>query len=161
MIPKQAGLVRAERGDSELLAEIHAAAFPPGESWSRDVFQLQLELPNVIALSDMANGLIMIRTAGDEAEVLTLAVRPAARREGRAKELLQEAIVRAIANGANVVFLEVSLKNTAARTLYQQFGFSKAGIRPRYYSDGTDALVMRLSITDPGTDSARCDDSAV
>jgi [ribosomal protein S18]-alanine N-acetyltransferase len=141
-----ASLTRATRDDAAVLATIHAAAFPPGESWSRDVFRLQLDLPNVIGLTDSKDALILVRVAGEEAEILTLAVRPHARRHRRGTEMLEAAIVCVAATGASVIFLEVSIKNTAARALYEQFRFTRAGLRRRYYSDGTDALVMRLDL---------------
>jgi ribosomal-protein-alanine N-acetyltransferase len=139
-------LTRAGGKDATVLAAIHGTAFPNGESWSSEVFELQLEMPNVIGLTDSSDGLILVRTAGDEAEVLTLAVRPGARRRRLGTALLQEAILQATAAGANVLFLEVSIKNTAALALYRQFGFSRAGLRRRYYSDGTDALVLRRDL---------------
>ena len=45
--------------------------------------------------------------------------------------------------GARAAFLEVSIGNKAARALYERAGFAPAGRRPRYYADGTDALVLR------------------
>ncbi len=135
----RAGIEEAAR-----LAAIHAAAFPFGDSWSRNVFSLQIALPNVIALSDGTDGLILVRVVAPESEILTLAVRSTARRRRLGSELLKEAIVHAAAAGANVMFLEVSIKNTAAQALYGQLGFRRVGLRRRYYSDGTDAVVMRL-----------------
>jgi [ribosomal protein S18]-alanine N-acetyltransferase len=132
--------------ESAQLAAIHADAFPPTERWSGDVFGLQIALPNVIALTDRADGLVLIRTVADEAEILTLAVRSTARRRRLGSALLQEAIVQAAAAAANVMFLEVSIKNTAALALYGGLGFRRVGLRPRYYSDGTDAALMRLDL---------------
>lgn len=146
-------LVPAGQAHCARLAEIHATAFPAGEAWSSAVFSLQLALPNVLGLTDSADGLILIRVAGDEAEVLTLAVRPAARRRRLGTALLEGATVRAAAAGARVMFLEVSVENTAALPLYRQFGFACAGVRPRYYSDGTDAKVLRLDLFAPAPDS--------
>jgi len=139
-------LARAGTADSGTLAAIHAVAFPPDEAWSHTVFSLQLALPNVIGLTDFTNGLILMRVAGDEAEVLTLAVVPSARRRRLGRALLEEALVQVLAAGATVVFLEVSIKNTAAQALYREFGFIQAGTRRRYYSDGSDAAVMRLDL---------------
>jgi len=130
------------------LAAIHADAFRFGDNWSCDVFSLQIALPNIIALSDGGDGLVLVRVAGDESEILTLAVRNTARRRGLGTELLKEAIVHAAAAGAHVMFLEVSIKNTAAQGLYAQLGFRRVGLRRRYYSDGTDAVVMRLDFND-------------
>lgn len=116
------------------------------EAWSGDVFSLQLALPNVIGLLHAEDGLVLARVAGGEAEILTLAVVPAARRHGVAAGLLQAAIVRLVASGAAVAFLEVSVENTAALRLYLRQGFAQTGRRPAYYSDRSDALVLRMDL---------------
>ena len=128
------------------LARIHAAAFPPGERWGPDAMALQLALPGIFALFDPRGGMIMARVAADEAEILTLAVHPDARRQGLARALLAEAARHAAAHGATALFLEVALRNTAARALYTGAGFTEVGRRRRYYADGDDALVMRLTL---------------
>jgi ribosomal-protein-alanine N-acetyltransferase len=64
------------------MAAIHAEAFPPGEAWSAEIFAAQLGLPGVFGLIDERGGMILLRVAVDEAEILTLAVAPAARRQG-------------------------------------------------------------------------------
>jgi len=137
-------LYRATQADVDVMAAIHAAAFVPPDVWSRDVFSLQLELPNVFGLLDPAGGMILMRVAADEAEVLTIAVTPAARRRGVAGALLFEATTRAFGMGAAVIFLEVSVANIAALRLYTRAGFVQVGLRRGYYSDNTDALVLRF-----------------
>ncbi len=133
------------------LAAIHQAAFPPGERWGADAMALQLALPGVLALIDPRGGMVMARIAADEAEILTLAVHPDARRQGLARALLAEAADIVAAQGATALFLEVALRNTAARALYAASGFAEVGRRRRYYADGDDAMVMRrpLSPADP------------
>ena len=136
----------ATQADAGLLATIHKAAFATAEAWSQDVFSLQLALPNVIGLLHGEDGLVLARVAGGEAEILTLAVMPAARRHGVAMGLLQAAIARLVASGAAVAFLEVSVENTAAMRLYLRQGFTQTGRRPAYYSDRSDALVLRMDL---------------
>jgi [ribosomal protein S18]-alanine N-acetyltransferase len=136
----------ATQADAGLLATIHKAAFPMDEAWSHDVFSLQLALPNVVGLLHGEDGLVLARVAGGEAEILTLAVVPAARRHGVATDLLRAAIVRLVASGAAVAFLEVSVENTAAMRLYLRQGFTQTGRRPAYYSDRSDALVLRMEL---------------
>ena len=131
------------------MAAIHASAFAAPNAWSGDVFRLQLALPNVFGLLHPSGGLILLRLAADEAEVLTLAVTPDARRGGVGAALLREATTRAAAMGARAVFLEVSVANIAARQLYTRADFIPAGLRPHYYSDGSDALVLRLDLHPP------------
>lgn len=131
---------------ADVLAAIHRAAFPPREAWSREVMALQLGVPNAFGFLSPAGGLILGRVAADEAEILTLAVMPAARRRGLGAALLHAAMARAAHLGAAAVFLEVSVANAAARPLYAAHGFREAGLRRRYYDDGTDALVLRAPL---------------
>jgi ribosomal-protein-alanine N-acetyltransferase len=128
------------------MAAIHGASFDGRESWSRDVFSLQLALPNVFGLLHPSGGLILVRVAADEAEVLTLAVRPEVQRGGIGGILLRQATTRLAAMGARTVFLEVSVANIAARRLYFRSAFVEVGRRPHYYSDNSDALVLRLDV---------------
>ena len=51
------------------------------------------------------------------------------------------------------MFLEVAVTNHAARALYAAHGFTEAGLRRHYYSDGTDALILRSTLTPPGIES--------
>jgi hypothetical protein len=73
-------ITRAGPAHPFVLAAIHAAAFPPGEAWSVTMFAAQLGLPGVTGLLDEAGGMVLLRVAADEAEILTLGVAPAARR---------------------------------------------------------------------------------
>ena len=143
-------IATAGLGDAEAMALIHAACFPPPEAWSADVFRLQLVLPNVLGLLDQADGLILLRRAANEAEVLTLAVLPARRRLGIAGRLLQHAIEQLSGASMCSLLLEVSVANDPARALYAATGFAAVGRRPHYYVDGTDALVLRLALKRAG-----------
>jgi ribosomal-protein-alanine N-acetyltransferase len=139
----------AIQSDIDVLATIHSNAFSPADAWSRDVFDLQLAMPNVRGLLHPAGGLILVRVAADEGEILTLAVAPEVRRRGLGQILLLEATHAAAALGARAVFLEVSVANIAARALYTKAGFIEAGRRRQYYSDRSDALVLRLALDLP------------
>jgi ribosomal-protein-alanine N-acetyltransferase len=132
--------------DAAWLSDVHASAFPPAERWSADVVALQLGLPNVFGLCDSRGGMILMRVAADEAEVLTLAVSPTVRRKGVAHRLLHAAMRQVIANGVRRIFLEVAVTNRPARALYEQSGFQRVGQRRRYYADGTDALVLCVDL---------------
>jgi ribosomal-protein-alanine N-acetyltransferase len=132
------------------LASIHRQAFPPDETWGSDAIALQLALPGVFGWLDPHGGMILARVAGDEAEVLTLAVIPEIRRQGVGTRLLDAAMSLAGSRGARAVFLEVSTGNAAAIDLYARAGFIPVGRRRRYYADGTDALVLRRVLSRPG-----------
>ncbi|WP_223292037.1 GNAT family N-acetyltransferase [Defluviicoccus vanus] len=78
-------------------------------------------------------GFILCRVAADEAEVLTLAVRPRRRRCGIGRLLLEEAMDVARSMGARQLFLEVGENNTAAGNLYLSMGLQTNGRRRGYY----------------------------
>jgi ribosomal-protein-alanine N-acetyltransferase len=139
-------IVRASPAHAAVMAAIHASAFPPRDAWGRDAFALQLELPGCFGLLDAAGGAVLARVAADEAEILTLAVDPAARRRGVGRALLGAALAVAADSGATGCFLEVSAANAPARALYAGAGFRQAGVRRNYYSDNSDALVLRLDL---------------
>jgi ribosomal-protein-alanine N-acetyltransferase len=129
-----------------LLAAIHQAAFPPEDIWDADAIGQQLGLPGSFALVEPTGGMLLGRVAADEAEILTLAVAPAVRRRGVAFALLRAGMASAGERGAAALFLEVSTGNAPARALYADAGFTEVGRRAAYYTDGTDALVLRIDI---------------
>ncbi len=133
------------------MACIHAAAFPPGEAWSADAIGTQLGLPGTFGWIDPAGGMILARVAADEAEVLTLAVAPAHRGCGCGRALLRHAMQEAGARGALTIVLEVATGNVAARRLYFGAGFIEVGRRPEYYAGGSDAYILRGSLTPCGS----------
>jgi ribosomal-protein-alanine N-acetyltransferase len=143
--PEEVGAAHAEA-----MAAIHAAAFRPDEAWDAAVLAGQLRQPGAFALIDAAGGMLLARAAGGEAEILTLAVAPAARRRGIARALLAAAMRRAAASGAAALFLEVAASNGAARALYETTGFVRVGRRARYYPNGGDALVLRADLMGRG-----------
>ena len=89
------------------------------------------------------DGFVIARVAGDEAEILTLAVAPEARGQGLGRALLNAAIVEAQRRGAGAIFLEVGTDNPAALALYAGLGFANVGSRKGYYG-GRDASLLRL-----------------
>ena len=141
------GLIFATAAHAAAMAAIHAASYPPRERWGVDAMQLQLGLPGAFGLIDPEGGLILARQVADEAEILTLAVTPGLRCQGRGGRLLSAAIVEAARRGAAAMFLEVSESNNAAKQLYRGHGFIIVGNRRNYYPDGSNADVMRRPLT--------------
>lgn len=141
-----AGVQVATPAWADVMATIHASAFPPYDAWDADAFRTQLALPGVTGLVHADGGVILVRLAADEAEILTLAVAPEVRRRGIAYQLIQAAIQHLSALGAVILFLEVSTSNTSALALYDRCGFQQVGQRRNYYLDGTDAFVLRRVI---------------
>ncbi|TCZ55290.1 GNAT family N-acetyltransferase [Roseicella aquatilis] len=105
-----------------------------------------LGMPGAFGLWRPEAGFVLARAAGGEAEILTLAVLPAARRQGLGAALMAAALAGAAARGAEAMFLEVAAGNAAALPLYRGLGFAEVGRRRRYYPDGADALVLRRDL---------------
>lgn len=136
-----------------LMAALHAEAFPPAEHWGPQAIELLLELPGHVAMlaarEEAPVGFVIGRVAADQAEILTLAVRPEARHAGIGRALMQALAAELAQRGATELFLEVAESNIAARALYARLGATQAGRRRAYYPDGGDALVLRLPLTHP------------
>ena len=138
----------AAPSDLAALASLHASAFE--KPWRAQDFAA-LFTPGAWAWlafqGASAVGLVFVRAVVDEAEVLTLAVAPSARRRGVAQGLLKAAIAALDRQGVIDLWLEVAETNFAALALYQGLGFHPAGRRSGYYSgEGppVDAVILRL-----------------
>src|SRR5437764_8310189 len=106
-------LRRLEAVDLDLAARLHAEAFASlGErAWTRQEVAELLASPGVAGLvlqaSDEAIGFAVCRLAADEAELLTIAVRPNRRRHGAGRTLLQAVIAHAREARSHSLFLAV------------------------------------------------------
>lgn len=143
----------ADEHAAALLAELHAQAFP--RPWSADDIAKLLQNPTTFALisrQERALGFVMAWSAAGDAEILTVAVVPEARRRGVGASLVTSAGVAALVRGAASMHLEVAEDNTAARALYAKLGYSEAGRRPAYYAADygrVDAIIMRRTLPRP------------
>ena len=77
-----------------------------------------------------------------QVQILKVGVDPSQRRRGIACELLARVAADARNLGAATCSLEVRAGNVGAQAFYEALGFHTLGTRPRYYSDGEDALIM-------------------
>ena len=66
----------------------------------------------------------------------------------RGSTLLTRLVREARVRRALDLLLEVRADNPRAQQLYRRFGFEQIHVRPRYYRDGVDALIMRLQLAD-------------
>ncbi|MBN2628979.1 MAG: ribosomal protein S18-alanine N-acetyltransferase [Rhodobacteraceae bacterium] len=135
--------------DPGALAALHAACFTTPRPWSASEIAALLASPHVFVIRESA-GFLIGRALAGEAELLTLAVDPAQRRQGMGARLMDGFLAQGRARGAETAFLEVAASNAAALSLYQQAGFGVAGRRKRYYAapDGTfdDALILTRTL---------------
>jgi len=143
-------LFNPAKDDAALLATLHRSSF--SDAWSKEAICELLSGPGVYAWST-PEGFVLARAAGGEAEILTLAVMPAARGKGEGRALLRAAAIHAAALGATSMFLEVGADNPAALALYASLGFERVGLRKGYYASpghgGRDAWVLSAPLPLP------------
>lgn len=132
--------------DPARLAALHAQCFTHPRPWSGAEFSDLLATRGVFVLDRPDQGFLLGRVILDEAELLTLAVAPDARRQGFGAALTQEFADRARSLGAVTAFLEVASDNVAAQALYARKGWVQAGRRRGYYKPDVDGLLFRLSL---------------
>ncbi len=124
------------------------------EAWSRRMLIGELEQQPesryyLVAERDGALiGYAGLLTAGEQADVLTIAVAAASWGHGIGSRLLAALLAEARRRGCREVLLEVRADNTRAQRLYKWWGFSEIGIRRGYYQpSGMDAIVMRRDLS--------------
>jgi len=76
---------------------------------------------------------IILSVAAGQAEILTLTTALNARRQGLARQLLDQASSALKKQKITELFLEVAEDNAAAIALYRSAGFTPIGRRPAYY----------------------------
>lgn len=127
------------------MAELHAAAMTTSRPWSAAEFEALLADRAVFSCTG-EDGFAIGRVVLDEAELLTVAVAPAAQRRGAGTLLLAAFEAEAQARGALRAFLEAAEDNPGARALYAKAGWSEAGRRRAYYAraggGAADAVVL-------------------
>jgi ribosomal-protein-alanine N-acetyltransferase len=151
---RDAAIVDARPTDAAALAAVHAASFR--HDWSESEFERLLADRSVIAQVARGGGgrgaiagFIVSRIAADEAEILTVAVRPAERGRRLASELVRRHLSRLAALGIARVFLEVEEGNRPALRLYARAGFDEVGQRKGYYqrpAGAAAALILRRDL---------------
>lgn len=77
-----------------------------------------------------------------QVQILKVGTHSEARRRGIARELLARLAADARDLGAYTCSLEVRVSNKGAQSFYEVLGMKSLGVRPRYYSDGEDAVIM-------------------
>jgi ribosomal-protein-alanine N-acetyltransferase len=86
---------------------------------------------------------IELSALGGEADVVNLAVHPAARRQGVGRALLEVALAHCRARRVPLLWLRVRAGNRGARAFYRHCGFVAAGrFRDYYTTPREDAVLM-------------------
>ena len=123
------------------------------EAWSRQMLAGELaQQPAsrcylVAEEGGKLTGYAGLLTAGEQADVVTIAVATGRWGHGIGSRLLAALLTEARRRRCTEVFLEVRSDNMRAQRLYKWWGFAEIGIRRGYYQpSGTDAIVMRRDL---------------
>ena len=131
------------------MAAIHAACFTTPKPWSAAEIASTLDGAFVFVLTE-PSGFLIGRVVAGEAELITLAVDPSARKRGTGGRLVDGFLAEAKLRGAESVFLEVAANKLPAQSLYARKGFEPKGKRRGYYQTPAgvrlDALVLMRAI---------------
>ncbi len=118
------------------------------DPWSENSVASELDNPLSLWLVAVQGGKVLgyvgSQSVLGEADMMNLAVDPAARRLGLGRAIV-EALVAALGNnGVHSLTLEVRASNLPAQKLYESLGFLQVGRRPNYYLEPKeDALILR------------------
>ena len=100
----------------------------------------------LVWLEDEAVAYASFNVVYDEVELLKIVVSQNHRRQGIARKLMEFAIDNLKSINVKTMYLEVRRNNIPAKSLYEKMGFIKINERLKYYSDGEDADIFKLSL---------------
>ncbi len=131
--------------DLKSVLRIEDAVFD--EPWSKRLFADELAQRTSRAYRAAWVGDELVGYAGqmsidDEAHVNNIGVDPAWQGRRLGTVLLCDLVRTALARGSAHLTLEVLVGNEPAIALYRRFGMAPVGVRPNYYPNGGDALIM-------------------
>ncbi|CAK7192990.1 Mycothiol acetyltransferase [Commensalibacter sp. Nvir] len=136
-------------GLESCLIALHKEAFG-SLSWSaQDLCEL-VNRPHyhvaVCSCENFFSGFILYSRLFDEAEIITLAVKPTLQRRKIGTNLMKRVLEKLSKQEVQSVFLEVAENNLAALGLYHYFGFVEINKRTNYYKGNLSALCMKKSL---------------
>ena len=133
----------ATLADVPQILTIERASHP--EPWTERGIEEEITRGSLWVADDVSAYIVMWIVL-DEAQIQNVTTDPTRRRSGLGRALLQNAIERAREAKCTRITLEVRDSNAAAIALYEAFGFTRVGLRKRFYSNGDAALLMDLQL---------------
>jgi [ribosomal protein S18]-alanine N-acetyltransferase len=135
------------------LAQLHASCFAE-DPWDPGAISEIAGLAGFLGLVARAGddpiGFVLAFGPDGECEIAALGVAPWHRRRGVGSALIAALGDELRRRGGRSILLEVAADNAAARALYAQCGFVRAGWRREYYRrpgrPAADAAVLRLAL---------------
>ena len=135
---------RSLPSDSTAIAASEREIFP--DPWSERDIVSAISTEGAMCYSAVKDGhlvgYIIGRVIPPEGEIYRIAVLPEFRCRGIGYRLLDYACKTERGRGLEVLFLEVRSRNTPAISLYNAYGFKRAGIRRGYYKNPDDDAII-------------------
>ncbi len=126
------------------------------DCWPRYMFEDELARPETrrYIIAEVPDGVGDLQIAGyaglmcmaPVGDIQTIGVLPEFEGRGIARAMMADLIAEAVLRGAQKMMLEVSSANPRAQDLYRRYGFEHIHTRRKYYRDGSDGLIMRLTL---------------
>ena len=141
-------MIKVERSSLDDLYdiyEIEKSVF--NNYWSELSLRKELENKNfnlnlVCRLNNKIIGYFFSKHVKNEYHILNFALKKNYQHRGYGKNFFNIILKEYILDGS--VFLEVKRSNLSAINFYKKFNFKEIGFEKKYYSDGEDAIKMRL-----------------
>lgn len=155
MVPNAATLLRPARpADAPRMAAMSRDLIETGLGWRYSAARIARLIadPETVALvaCDTAGvqGFAIMQFGDETAHLVLLCVRPAWRRRGIGRRLVDWLLASARVAGLAAVALELRADNELARRFYAAQGFAETGLRDGYYEGRVAARQMRLRLRD-------------
>jgi ribosomal protein S18 acetylase RimI-like enzyme len=144
--------------DFEALWAIDQKCFAPGIAYSRRELSIYIRRRGsftilagcaegkTIGTSQIVGFIVAEANSRGVGHIISIDVVPEARRSGVGSKLLIAAEQRLRSNGCRLSVLETAVDNTSALSFYKRHGYQVVRAEPRYYSNGTDALVLEKQL---------------
>ncbi len=122
-----------------------AKSRPFTAKWSAEALSAEIPRADSIFLVVPGHGYALARVVADDCRLLDLAAASDGAGVGRA--LISALSKTAKARSCAKITLEVSALNSRAISFYEKAGWRVVGRRPKFYDDGSDAVLMDLDIS--------------
>jgi ribosomal-protein-alanine N-acetyltransferase len=116
------------------------------EAPSERPLALNVSIVNPVVVNPRIVGFIVAEASRGAGHIISIDVLPEARRSGVGSKLLAMAEERLCSEGCRAVILETAVDNGSALSFYKHHLYHVIRAVPRYYANGTDALLLEKEL---------------